>query len=84
VPLEDLEVAGVDVPRLDLLALDEALVSLASVDPQKSRVVELRFFGGLSEEETAEALGLSASTVTREWRFARIWLHRELRGDEAR
>jgi RNA polymerase sigma-70 factor (ECF subfamily) len=84
VPLEDLDVAGVDVPRLDLLALDEALVSLASVDPQKSRVVELRFFGGLSEEETAEALGLSASTVTREWRFARIWLHRELCGDEAR
>jgi RNA polymerase sigma factor (TIGR02999 family) len=69
--------------RLDLLELDEALERLAGLDAQKARIIELRFFGGLSTEETAEALGLSPSTVTRGWRFARIWLHRELgRGQE--
>jgi RNA polymerase sigma factor (TIGR02999 family) len=69
--------------RLDLLELDEALERLAGLDAQKARIIELRFFGGLSTEETAEALGLSPSTVTRDWRFARIWLHRELgRGQE--
>ena len=65
-------------PRLDLLALDEALERLGRLDARRVRIVELRFFGGLSEEETAAALGLSTSTVTREWRLARIWLHREL------
>jgi len=70
-------------PRLDLLELDGALERLAQVDAQKARIVELRFFGGLSTEETAQALGLSPSTVTRDWRFARIWLHRELRREEA-
>ncbi len=59
----------------ELLALDEALSALAALDPQKARVVELRFFGGLTGEETAEALGISASTVARDWRFARVWLH---------
>lgn len=67
----------------ELLALDEALTALAELDPQKARVVELRFFGGLSGEETAEALGISASTVARDWKFARVWLHAKLTGGGA-
>ena len=63
------------------LALDEALERLAAVDARQSRVVELRYFGGLSTEEAAEVLGISARTVKREWRMARAWLHRELRRD---
>jgi RNA polymerase sigma factor (TIGR02999 family) len=59
----------------DLVALDEALVRLAAVDMRKSKVVELRFFGGLSVEETAEALDVSAVTVMREWRMAKAWLY---------
>ena len=62
----------------DLLALDEALQRLARRYPQKSRVVELRFFGGLSIEETARVLQVSDSTVERDWKFARAWLAREL------
>src|SRR6266545_1993683 len=62
----------------DFIALDEALESLAAMDPRKSRVVELRFFGGLSVEETAEVLKVSPRTVMREWSFAQAWLHREL------
>ena len=63
---------------VDLVALDEALDRLAEVDPQQSRIVELRYFGGLSVEETAEALGVSPTTVKREWRVARAWLKREI------
>jgi RNA polymerase sigma factor (TIGR02999 family) len=63
----------------DLLDLNEALNSLAAMDPQQSRVVELRVFGGLSVEETAEALGISPRTVKREWSMAKAWLHRQLR-----
>jgi RNA polymerase sigma factor (TIGR02999 family) len=63
-----------------LLALDEALGALAQIDPRKSQVVELRFFGGLSVEETAGALGVSVETVHRDWRLARSWLLRKLRG----
>ncbi len=63
---------------LDLLALDDALTALARLDPQQSRVVELRFFGGMSIEETAEAMGLSPATVKRLWSTARIWLFSEL------
>jgi RNA polymerase sigma factor (TIGR02999 family) len=59
-----------------LVALDEALDELATVDPRKSRIVELRFFGGLSIEETAEVIGISPATVHREWRAARAWLQR--------
>jgi RNA polymerase sigma factor (TIGR02999 family) len=59
----------------DLVALDEALVRLATVDVRKSKVVELRFFGGLSVKETAEALDISAITVMREWRMAKAWLY---------
>jgi RNA polymerase sigma factor (TIGR02999 family) len=67
-----------DEPREDLVALDDALKALAVFDDRKSRVVELRFFGGLSVEETAEALGLSTRTVEREWTACRAWLRREL------
>jgi RNA polymerase sigma-70 factor (ECF subfamily) len=64
----------------DLVALDDALRALAEVDVRKSQVVELRFFGGLTAEETAEALGVSIDTVRRDWRLARAWLLRELAG----
>ncbi len=65
-------------PGSDLVALDDALDGLAKLDPRKSRVVELRFFGGLNLEETAEALGVSTDTVGRDWNAARAWLLREL------
>lgn len=65
-------------PRVDLLALDDALTGLAAFDQRKSKVVELRFFGGLTAEETAEALGVSAETVHRDWKVAKVWLLREL------
>ena len=64
--------------NFDLLALDEALNELGRLDPQQTRVVELRFFGGLSIEETAEVAGISQATVKRDWASARAWLHREL------
>lgn len=63
---------------LDVLELDEALRQLAALDPDQARIVELRVFGGLSVEETAEAAGVSTATVTREWRTARAWLRRRL------
>ncbi len=65
-------------PRADLLALDDALNRLATLDPRKSQVVELRFFGGLSVRETAEVLKVSEETVMRDWRLARAWLMREM------
>jgi RNA polymerase sigma factor (TIGR02999 family) len=64
----------------DLVALDDAMNSLARIDPRKVRVVEMRFFGGLSVEETAEVLKISPVTVKRDWRTARTWLYRELTG----
>jgi RNA polymerase sigma factor (TIGR02999 family) len=66
----------------ELLALDEALSALAQLDPRKSQMVELRFFGGLSVEETAEALGVSVETVHRDWRLSKSWLLRRLRGEK--
>jgi RNA polymerase sigma factor (TIGR02999 family) len=63
---------------VDLIALDDALKGLANLDPQQSRIVELRFFGGLSIEETSEALGMSPSTVKRHWNTAKLWLHNEI------
>lgn len=63
---------------VDLVALDDALSRLATLDPQKARLVELRYFAGLSIPEAAEALGISAATVGREWAVARIWLRREI------
>lgn len=70
-------------PARDLLALDEALQALEAVHPRKSQVVELRFFGGLSIEETGEALHVSPDTVKRDWRFAKLWLLRELKACDA-
>ncbi len=66
----------------DLVALDDALDALARIDQRKSQVIEMRFFGGLSVEETAEALRVSADTVMRDWRLARVWLLRELSGEK--
>ena len=63
---------------IDILALDDALKTLSEMDPQQGKVVELKFFGGLSIEDTAEVLGISSSTVKREWTSARAWLHREI------
>jgi RNA polymerase sigma factor (TIGR02999 family) len=77
VPLDE-SVPAVE-PGRDLIALDDALQSLATIDERKSHVVELRFFGGLSHEETADILGVSAKTVMREWQVAKMWLFRELR-----
>ena len=67
-----------DKPDLDLLALHGALEELATVDPQQSRIVELKFFGGLSIEETAEVLDIGHATVERDWKMARAWLRRKL------
>ena len=63
---------------VDLIALDEILRRLARLDPRKSRVVEMRFFGGLREDEIAECLGVSTKTVTRDWKMAKLWLYSEL------
>jgi RNA polymerase sigma factor (TIGR02999 family) len=63
---------------LDVVALDDALNELSRMNPQHSRIVELRFFAGLSIEETAQALGVSPATVKRDWAVARAWLYREL------
>lgn len=70
-------------PDMNLVALDDALQALSAVDERKGKVVELKFFGGLSVEETAEALGISAETVVRDWRLAKIWLLRELRRERS-
>jgi len=65
-------------PDADLVALDEALLELGQLDPRKARIVELRFFGGLSVEETAQLVGVSPATALREWNKAKAWLYREL------
>src|SRR5437867_361736 len=74
----DEAVSFADQREVDLVALDDALKELEALDPQQSRVVELRFFGGLSIEETAEALGISPATVKRDWSTAKIWLRRAI------
>ncbi len=80
----DVEIALDDAPEItqkkepDLIALDEALIELAKVNDRQSKVVELRYFGGLSVEETAEVLKVSSDTVMRDWRFAKAWLKREI------
>jgi RNA polymerase sigma factor (TIGR02999 family) len=84
--IDDAEQAGllaVADRATELLALDEALERLTAMDPRLGRVVECRFFGGLSEEETARALGVSKRTVSRDWSMARGWLHGELHHDVA-
>jgi len=80
--LEDVEVEC-GVPQADLIALDEALQKLAVEDPAKAEIVRLRFFAGLSHEEAASVLGISAVTAKRLWRYTRAWLHRELNGAKA-
>jgi RNA polymerase sigma factor (TIGR02999 family) len=62
----------------DLVALDDALTALAAIDPRKSQVIEMRFFGGLTAEETAEVLKVSPDTVLHDWKLAKVWLHREI------
>lgn len=75
-----IEAAGVPAPQsADVLALDKVLQELEAIDPRKSQIVEMRFFGGLSQEETAEALNVSVATVKRDWSLARAWLSRELK-----
>jgi RNA polymerase sigma factor (TIGR02999 family) len=76
-PLDEALVVA-PMPEVDLEGLDEALNQLASLDAQKARVVELRFFAGLTVEQTAQALGISTSTVARDWQFARVWLSHKL------
>ena len=78
VTLDEGLVAGEPSATVDLLALDQALERLAAVDPEQARLVELRFFGGLTIEETAEAMNISPATVKRHWTVARAWLAREL------
>jgi RNA polymerase sigma factor (TIGR02999 family) len=78
VSLSDAAEIGVE-PDQELIALDEALCRFGELEPRASRVVELRFFTGLDDKETAEALGVSVATVKRDWQFAKVWLFRELR-----
>jgi len=75
----DLSLVLANVPSADLIAVDDALTSLARLDEQQSRIVELRFFGGLGIEEVAESLGVSASTVKRDWNVAKAWLTRHIK-----
>jgi RNA polymerase sigma factor (TIGR02999 family) len=74
--LDDLGVPQAE--RVDLVALDDALAALSSIDPRQARIVELRFFGGLSVAEAATVVGVSERTVKREWQMARAWLRREI------
>jgi RNA polymerase sigma-70 factor (ECF subfamily) len=80
ISLEEVAVVGGDAD-IDLVALDHAMSALERLDPRKMRVVEMRFFGGLNVEETAEVLKVSTVTIKREWRSARAWLYRELTGE---
>ncbi len=81
VSLDKIEIS-VDAPSDDLLALDEALKRLRAKDPRKERVVSLRYFAGLSINETAQALDVSPATVKNDWTFAKAWLYKELASDE--
>ena len=72
---------GIGAPEVNLLDLHEALNDLTATDPRKGRIVELKFFGGLTTAEIAENLGLSVATVERDWKFARAWLYRAMAGD---
>jgi RNA polymerase sigma factor (TIGR02999 family) len=78
VTLVDGAIALTEARSVDIVALDDALNGLAKLDPQQSRIVELRFFGGLSIEETSQVLGISPATVKRHWTTARVWLHNEI------
>ena len=78
----DEAVAVAATPSQDFVALDDALNALEAVDPRKCQVVEMRFFGGMSVEETAAALHLSVGTIKQDWRLAKAWLARELDGSQ--
>ena len=80
--LDDHAMALVENRSVDLVALDDALNGLAELDSQQSRIVELRFFGGLSIEETSKVLGISPATVKRHWTTARVWLHTQINRTE--
>jgi DNA-directed RNA polymerase specialized sigma24 family protein len=80
VPLDDAEPASIAIDPADVFAIDRALTRLEALDPQQGRVVELRFFGGLTIQETAEVMRISTATVKRDWIVARAWLYRELTG----
>jgi DNA-directed RNA polymerase specialized sigma24 family protein len=69
-----------EMELIDVIALDEALTRLSAGHPRPCRVVEMRFFGGLTEDEIAEAMAVNKATVVRDWRFAKAWLHREMNG----
>ena len=77
ISLDDAPAVGIERAP-DILALDDAMLELESMDPRKCRIVEFRFFGGLSTEETAEVLGISTATVEREWRSAKAWLYQSM------
>ncbi len=77
-PIDDIVLAASHMDQIDLLALDDALNRLATIDAQQAYIVELRYFSGFSVEEAADVLGISASTVKRDWNMAKAWLHREL------
>jgi RNA polymerase sigma factor (TIGR02999 family) len=81
IPIDDALDVSTHEPS-DLIALDDALNSLAEIDARKSKVVEMRFFGGLSVEETAHVLKVSPETVMRDWKMAKVWLLREISGDK--
>jgi len=81
VALDEALLVRQDGGRQDLVALDQALLAFEAVHPRQSQVVELRFFGGLTVDESAEALHVSPETIKRDWRFARLWLLRELDGE---
>jgi RNA polymerase sigma factor (TIGR02999 family) len=77
------EVAAIEMQNVDLIALDTSLTKLGQIDPQQCRIVELRFFSGLSIEDTADALSISPATVKRDWAMAKAWLYREISGSPA-
>jgi RNA polymerase sigma factor (TIGR02999 family) len=77
-PIEEEILVVSNEKSVELLALDEALENLAKLDPQKSKIVELRYFGGLSVEETAEVMGVSPITIKRQWRMAKAWLYGQI------
>ena len=77
-PLEEALLAVANEANVDLIALDEAMAKLAEFDPQRERIVELRYFGGLTVDEAAKALGISRATAARDWQVAKAWLHREM------
>lgn len=83
ISLDEVDISGSD-RDVDLVMLDDALLALASLDPRKAQVIELRFFGGLSVEETAVVLCISPITVMRDWSTAQAWLYRELNGANAK